>query len=117
MSTPFIRELLTCMDVCPKPSFQGDVHSNESDVGEEVNTPVAEETMPTQAPEASGEVGNLAPSIGLLDLEGYVDMWEPCVKIGLYRVEGVCSRTKVSEHSEPRRPCAKMIRSWQRRPD
>ena len=39
------------------------------------------------------------------------------VKIGLYRVEGMCSRMKTSEHSEPRRPCAKKTRSWQRRPD
>jgi hypothetical protein len=40
-----------------------------------------------------------------------------CVKIGLYRVEGVCQRTKTSEHSEPRRPCAKEIHSWRRMPD
>jgi hypothetical protein len=80
MSTPFICELLTRMDVRPAPLFQGDVESNDSDVGEEVNALVAEETMPTQAPEALGEVGNLSQSIGLLDLEGYVDIREPWIE-------------------------------------
>jgi hypothetical protein len=56
MSTPFICELLTHMDVRPTPLFQGDVDSNDSDVGDanlDDNAPIAEETMPTQAPEAS----------------------------------------------------------------
>jgi hypothetical protein len=43
--------------------------------------------MPTQGPEGSGEV-NLAPSLGLLDLEGYVDMREPWVEGA--RGEKVC---------------------------
>jgi hypothetical protein len=85
MSTPFIRELLTRMDIRPKPLFQGDVDSADSHVDDdnddnhrsEVNETIAEETMPTQAPEASGEVENLVPSIGLLDPEGYVDMGAP----------------------------------------
>jgi hypothetical protein len=68
------------MDVRPKPLFQGDVNSADSHVdnnnnnGSDNNEPNAEETMPTQAPEVSGEVDNLVPSIGLLDPESYVDM-------------------------------------------
>jgi hypothetical protein len=88
MSTPFIRELLTRMDVRPKPLFQGDVDSADSHVDDdnddndrsEVNETIAEETMPTQAPEVSGEGEDLAPSLGLLDPEGYVDMREPWVE-------------------------------------
>jgi hypothetical protein len=79
MSTPFIRELISRMSIRPKPLFQGDVNSNDSCVinGNIGNEAIAEQTMPTQAPEASGEVENLVPSIGLLDPEGYVDMGVP----------------------------------------
>jgi hypothetical protein len=85
MSTPFIYELLTRMDVRPKPLFQGDVDSADSHVdddsnGSDRNDPDAEETMPTQAQEASGEVDNLVPSIGVLDPESYVDMREPWIE-------------------------------------
>jgi hypothetical protein len=97
MSTAFIRELLTHMDVRPKPLFQGDVdsdddaeHDNDHHAAADAN---ADETMatqgqedsgeydamPTQGPEGSGEV-NLAPSPGLLELEGYVDKREPWVE-------------------------------------
>jgi hypothetical protein len=73
------------MDVRPKPLFQGDVDSADSHVdddgnGSDHNDPDAEETMPTQAPEASGEVDNLVPSIGVLDPESYVDMREPWIE-------------------------------------
>jgi hypothetical protein len=80
MSTPFIRELLTRMEVRPKPLFQGDNDSADSHVDDDGDDDNAEETMPTQVPEASGEVGDLAPSIGLLDPEGYVDMRTPWVE-------------------------------------
>jgi hypothetical protein len=83
MSTPFIRELLTRMDIRLKPLFQGDVDSADSHVdnnnnnGADGNESITEETMPTQAPKAAGELENLIPSIGLLDPEGYVDMGAP----------------------------------------
>jgi hypothetical protein len=88
MSTAFIRELLTRMDMRPTPLFQGDVDSADSHVDKdnddndrsEVNETIAEETMPTQAPEASGEGEDLVPGMGLLDPEGYVDMREPWVE-------------------------------------
>jgi hypothetical protein len=85
MSTLFICEHISRMSVRPKPLFQGDVDSNDSPVGDsddgsDVNAPIAEEMMPTQAPEASGEVDNLVPSIGLLDPKGYVDMRAPWVE-------------------------------------
>jgi hypothetical protein len=86
MSTPFIRELLTCMDVLPKPLFQGDVDSTDSHVdnnnnnGSDHNNPDTEGTMPTQVPEASGKNEDLIPSIGLLDRESYVDMRAPWVE-------------------------------------
>jgi hypothetical protein len=76
MSTPFICSLIARIPVCPTPLFHDDVDSNDS-TGSDDNTPITKETMPTQGPEASGEVFNLAPSIGLLDLEGYVDMRQP----------------------------------------
>jgi hypothetical protein len=77
--------LLTRMDVRPKPVFQGDVDSTDSHVdddgnGSDRNDPDAGETMPMQAPEASGEVDNLVPSIGVLDPESYVDMREPWIE-------------------------------------
>jgi hypothetical protein len=79
------------MDVRPKPLSQGDVDSADSDVDDgnddngdndrsEVNETIAEETMLSQAPEASGEGEDLGPSIGLLDPEGYVDMREPWIE-------------------------------------
>jgi hypothetical protein len=83
MSTPFIHELLTRMDIHPKPLFQGDVDSADSHVdddnnnGSDGNDLITGEMMPTQAPETSGKVENLIPSIGLLDPEGYVDMGAP----------------------------------------
>jgi hypothetical protein len=76
MSTPFIRELLTRMEVRPKPLFHGDIDSNDSEV-DDVNdgdATVAEETLATQVPEASGEGGDLTPSIGAvgpLGVSGY----------------------------------------------
>jgi hypothetical protein len=96
MSTPFIRSLIACIPVCPKPLFHDDVDSNDSHVGDDSdssdnNTLVVKETketMPTQGPEASGKVENLVPSIGLLDPEGYVDVRAPWVE-GL-RGEKVC---------------------------
>ena len=85
MSTPFIRELIARMVVRPKPLFQGDADSADSHVEDDNgdsgdSASDAEQTMPTQVPEASGEVANLAPSIGLLDPEGYVDMRTPWVE-------------------------------------
>jgi hypothetical protein len=73
------------MIVHPTPLFQGDVDSADSPVddtddGLDDNVMNAEETMPTQVPEASGEVENLVPSIGLLDPKGYVDMRAPWVE-------------------------------------
>jgi hypothetical protein len=82
------------MSVRATPLFQGDVDSNNSHVGDanadgsDDNTLIAEETMPAQAPEVSGKVANLTPSIGLLDPEGYMDMRAPWVE-GL-KGEKVC---------------------------
>jgi hypothetical protein len=53
-----------------------DINNNGSDN----NDPDTEGTMPTQAPEASGEVDNLVLSIGVLDPESYVDMRAPWVE-------------------------------------
>jgi hypothetical protein len=78
MSTAFIRELLTHMDVHPKPLFQGDVDSDDSAEHDNDHRATAEtnadetmatqgqedsgedDAMPTQVPEGSGEV-NISP--------------------------------------------------------
>jgi hypothetical protein len=41
----------------------------------------------------------------------------PTKAIGTPVKIGLCPQMKMSEHSEPRRPCAKELHSWRRRPD
>ena len=102
MPSAYILDLISRMQVRPQPRpqplFQGDVDSNDSDIDDADggDATIAEETMPTQGPEGSGEV-NLAPIPGLLDLEGYVDMREPWVEGA--KGEKVCLSEWFSESS------------------
>jgi hypothetical protein len=77
MSTPQIAKLIACIPVRPVPLFQDDVDSADS---HDDNAVGVEETLATQGPEDSGEVEKLAPSFGVMDPEGYVDMREPGVE-------------------------------------
>jgi hypothetical protein len=79
MSTPCITKLIARIPVRPVPLFQDNIDSANS-AGSDDDALAVEETMPTQAPEVSGEVFNLALRIGLLDPEGYIDMREPWIE-------------------------------------
>jgi hypothetical protein len=77
MPTPQVARLIARIPVCPKPLFQDDVDSADS---HDDDPAAVKETLATQGPEDSAEVGSLAPSFGLMDREGYVDMRKPWVE-------------------------------------
>jgi hypothetical protein len=77
MPTPQVARLIARIPVCPTPLFQDTVNSGDS---HNDDAAAVEETLAMQGPEDSGEVGNLIPSFGLMDQEGYVDMRKPWVE-------------------------------------
>jgi hypothetical protein len=77
MVTPEIARLIACIPVCPTPLFQNDINSADS---HKDNTAAIEEMLAMQGPEDSGEVGNLASSLGLMNREGYMDMGKQWVE-------------------------------------
>jgi hypothetical protein len=76
MPTPQVARLIARIPVRPTPLFQDDVDNADS---HDDNAAAVEEMLATQGTEGSGEVESLAPSFGLLDHEGYVDMRKPWV--------------------------------------
>jgi hypothetical protein len=77
MPTSQVARLIARIPVRPLPLFQDDVDSADS---HDDDAAAVEEMLATQGPKDSGEVKNLAPSFGLMDREGYVDMRKPWVE-------------------------------------
>jgi hypothetical protein len=77
MSTPHIAKLIARIPVHPTPLFHDDIDSADS---HDDDAAAVEETLAMEDPVGSGEVNELPPSSGLMDLSAYVDMREPWVE-------------------------------------
>jgi hypothetical protein len=74
MSTPCIATLIPHIPASPTLLFQVDIDSANNADSHNDDAAAIEETLPTQGPEDSGKVNELAPSSGLMYLSAYVDM-------------------------------------------